>query len=132
MIRYIALSLLVAACQTTPRDDIVSSGRVLYQENCASCHGISGRGDGPLASSLSRRPTDLTAFTDLGEPLSSAQIMEVAHGGNRAGRPGELMPAFDEILDGPLVLFDSGDGIATPTPLPLVQIAEYVRTLGAN
>lgn len=33
------------------------------------------------------------------------------------------------LLDSETVLFDGGDGIATPTPLRLVQLAEYVRGL---
>ncbi|MGE0462610.1 MAG: cytochrome c [Vicinamibacterales bacterium] len=39
-----------------------ASGRALYMEHCASCHGASGRGDGPAADSLRARPTDLTRF----------------------------------------------------------------------
>ena len=31
-----------------------------------------------------------------------------------------------------MVLFDSGDGIATPTPLRLVQLGEYVRDMQAK
>ena len=42
---------------------------------------------------------------------------------------GVVMPAFAPLLDTDLVLFDGGDGIATPTPLRLVQLGEYVKTL---
>jgi mono/diheme cytochrome c family protein len=38
----------------------VSAGGVLYKTYCASCHGVSGRGDGPVAESLRRPPGDLT------------------------------------------------------------------------
>ncbi len=38
------------------------SGRELFTTYCASCHGISGRGNGPAADELRRRPTDLTKF----------------------------------------------------------------------
>lgn len=31
-----------------------------FYEYCASCHGPMGRGDGPVASQLKTRPTDLT------------------------------------------------------------------------
>jgi mono/diheme cytochrome c family protein len=31
-----------------------------YQNSCASCHGVAGRGDGPLAPFLVARPSDLT------------------------------------------------------------------------
>ncbi len=38
-------------------------GRDSFNLYCASCHGASGRGDGPIASSLRTRPADLTTLT---------------------------------------------------------------------
>lgn len=38
----------------------VVSGAELYANYCASCHGRSGKGDGPLATELRDKPTDLT------------------------------------------------------------------------
>ena len=38
-------------------------GRTLYQQQCALCHGESGRGDGPAAASLLPPPADLTLHT---------------------------------------------------------------------
>ena len=39
----------------------VERGARLYAENCALCHGVGGKGDGPAAASLTVRPADLTA-----------------------------------------------------------------------
>ena len=36
------------------------AGRDSFDRYCASCHGTSGRGDGPTAAALKSRPTDLT------------------------------------------------------------------------
>ena len=36
------------------------NGRELYVRYCASCHGVGGRGDGPVSKALRRRPSDLT------------------------------------------------------------------------
>jgi|SRR5579862_348935 len=38
----------------------VARGSALYRENCVSCHGLSGRGDGPAAVGLRIRPANLT------------------------------------------------------------------------
>lgn len=35
-----------------PDDAWLASGRALFEERCASCHGISGRGDGPIAKAM--------------------------------------------------------------------------------
>ncbi len=36
------------------------TGDYLFRTYCASCHGTSAKGDGPLAESMRRRPADLT------------------------------------------------------------------------
>lgn len=39
-------------------------GRFLFRENCAACHGISGKGDGPLAGKVDiRAGADLTMLS---------------------------------------------------------------------
>jgi mono/diheme cytochrome c family protein len=45
-----------------PREDY-NSGVYLYRAFCASCHGDSGRGDGPAASTLARPTPDLTSLS---------------------------------------------------------------------
>lgn len=40
----------------------LSRGRVLFEANCAGCHGPRGRGDGPAAARLETLPPDLTAM----------------------------------------------------------------------
>lgn len=39
---------------------MLDQAKQLYQANCASCHGDTGKGDGPGAASLSKPPQDLT------------------------------------------------------------------------
>jgi mono/diheme cytochrome c family protein len=39
------------------------SGEEIFQRYCATCHGESGHGDGPVAGSLSPAPPDLTIIT---------------------------------------------------------------------
>lgn len=38
----------------------VTPGSALFQTYCASCHGSTARGDGPLASAMNRKPANLT------------------------------------------------------------------------
>jgi mono/diheme cytochrome c family protein len=61
-----ASGLGVAGQQTgrTPPPLLIPSvsGGDLFRFYCASCHGREGRGDGPVASALNRRPADLTAI----------------------------------------------------------------------
>ena len=38
-------------------------GKSVYQDNCATCHGATGKGDGPLKAYLVKPPSDLTTIT---------------------------------------------------------------------
>ena len=40
----------------------VALGRVDYKDHCTSCHGVQGRGDGPVKSFLVNPPSDLTTI----------------------------------------------------------------------
>ena len=39
-----------------------TSGKQMFGDYCAPCHGISGKGDGPAASALKTPPADLTVL----------------------------------------------------------------------
>lgn len=44
----------------TDNSAIANSGRGIYMQNCAVCHGVSGRGNGPISSSMIKKPANLT------------------------------------------------------------------------
>jgi mono/diheme cytochrome c family protein len=71
-----ATAFVLASCKTTPYDYSVTpyeySGVRLYQVFCSSCHGLTGRGDGPV------------------EPLFRGGVPDLAH---LAARNGGKFPA---------------------------------------
>lgn len=60
----LALSLLVMALagNTSFAQSQVDLGKRAYADNCASCHGISGKGDGALRVHLVKAPPNLTTL----------------------------------------------------------------------
>ncbi len=68
---------------------VARSGRLLYQENCAPCHGEGGMGDGPAAVEL---PSPPTAFADPEAiwELSPAELFHTA----KYGRIEKMMPPW--------------------------------------
>ncbi len=76
----LALVSMNAGAQTRPgmtRD----LGKVEYETNCASCHGLQGKGDGPLKPWLTRSPSDLTMLARRnGGVLPVSRIYEVIDG----------------------------------------------------
>ena len=67
-------------------------GQQTYAQNCAVCHGASGRGDGPLAQQLQPRPADF-ASGHLATHTDGDIYQWVTH-----GIPGTGMPAFTGTL----------------------------------
>jgi mono/diheme cytochrome c family protein len=67
--------------------DGAERGQQLYSELCKSCHGVEGRGDGPMAERLGFRPRDFTrmAFkcrsTPSGMPPTDADLARVINEG---------------------------------------------------
>ncbi len=56
----VLLTLSAAPQAAAEKDTVVVAGSSLYKTYCATCHGASGKGDGPLAEHLRFRPPDLT------------------------------------------------------------------------
>ena len=123
---WIALPLALAAC--VDRDE--PTGAQDFATFCAACHGISGRGDGEAAAGLDRKPADLTGLSARNNGVFPGTRVMGKIWGYTGGHNGTSpMPQFGPLLQGDLVPYDGGDGIATPTPVRLVAIAEYLRTL---
>jgi len=75
-------------------------GRSAYFQYCASCHGVDGEGDGPLAGELRTRPTDLTRLgARFGTPLDPVRLMERIDGRRMARAHGSSdMPVWGRKL----------------------------------
>ena len=71
-----------------------------YAKQCASCHGTSGRGDGPLVGGLPIKPrsfaSDEWRFVDFsaGDEAVNAAIAQVLH----QGIPDAMMPSYAKTL----------------------------------
>ncbi|SPH17014.1 hypothetical protein DEA8626_00528 [Defluviimonas aquaemixtae] len=107
------------------------SGRALYAEYCTSCHGPGGRGDGPAAEGLGKRPADLTGIAARnGGTFPMVAVMSTIDGYTRRGDRSSVMPELGIALqEGPLVLIETEPGNTTPTPANLVALAEYLTRL---
>jgi mono/diheme cytochrome c family protein len=56
-----AYQAVVQKVQPKPTDP--TSGKAMFTEYCASCHGESGTGNGPAASAFKKAPADLTQLS---------------------------------------------------------------------
>ncbi|MGB3314387.1 MAG: cytochrome c [Albidovulum sp.] len=127
VVAFGAVGAMLVAC--APERQV--SGRALYMDYCASCHGLEGRGDGPAAAGLGKAPADLTGLAARnGGVFPRVHVMSVIDGYTRRDDRGSVMPELGAALqEGPLVRVDTGNGISTPTPVNLVALANYLERL---
>lgn len=90
-------------------------GKQLYQENCAPCHGDSGKGDGAGAKSLPVRPADHTNGAAM-SARSDAFLRDVITKGGGAMGLSTFMPAWQG-------LFKDSE---------IVDLVSYIRSLAAG
>jgi copper resistance protein D len=70
----------------------IAPGLKHYEDNCTGCHGVSGHGDGPAASSLPVKPADLSA------PHTALHTGGDLYWWVTHGIPASGMPAFADVL----------------------------------
>jgi len=103
----IALSIVFAAWQSrewvvpeearglknplTPTETALASGRAVYLDKCAECHGEQGRGDGPQARMYDPTPGNLTDTKHMSTRTDGELFYQISEG----HRP---MPAFKKRL----------------------------------
>jgi len=75
-------------------------GKTLFSEYCASCHGVSGRGNGPAALALKIPPADLTALAARNKgQFPSLRVMQAIKAGPSVPAHGsEIMPVWGPIF----------------------------------
>lgn len=83
----LAVSLVGSAGISSVQAADLANGKKVYADKCARCHGITGKGDGPKAETLEKKPADYTDKKKMSE-LTDAQLKKVALDGKSP------MPAY--------------------------------------
>ena len=101
-------------------------GRDLYGFYCASCHGVNGRGGGPVAPALKSEPPDLTRLAlHNGGVFPRARIEAIVEG--RADPPLVAHGTRDMPVWGPI--FRGLDANEAANRQRIANIVEYVQSL---
>jgi len=129
----VAAALLVLAAGPAARSEDEPqyspfNGKVTFKTFCMNCHGVEGRGDGPLAETLRIPPTDLTQLAATSGGTYPAERVRASIDGQKQVRGHGLreMPVWGDAL-----LWPEED---TPERREHVvrkigELVEYVRTL---
>jgi mono/diheme cytochrome c family protein len=94
--------------QTPIKQTSAASGKDMFTQYCAPCHGVDGKGNGPAASAMKAQPTDLTQLArkhDGKYPANSvASVLKFgggpgAHGSAEMPVWGPLLQSLDKFHD---------------------------------
>jgi mono/diheme cytochrome c family protein len=125
----IPLALLAATgvAQAPERADVLeaAAGQTIYTRYCAACHGRDGKGDGPVASGLVKKPIDLTALQAMsGGRFPYEKIARAIDGRDTPRAHGTPdMPVWGEV-------FGKTSGTDAPTVADAVKrITHYVWSI---
>jgi len=88
-----------AGPKTAPKTPFVEKGHKLFNQYCATCHGISGKGEGPVAAALKTGPPDLTALQQPGEKFPFYRVQTKIDGEKEVSAHGtSKMPVWGQVF----------------------------------
>jgi len=86
-----SLFAFLVVASTAKAADLASAKKV-FEERCAKCHGETGKGDGPKAKTLKKKPRDYTDKAEMSKITDEQLKKEILDG----KKP---MPAFRSKID---------------------------------
>lgn len=95
-----SLFVVTLTSYTQEAPEVSERGKEVYEESCAHCHGIEGRGDGSAAENLLPRPRDFTGgvykirSTESGQLPTDQDLFDIITN----GMPGSSMPEWESAL----------------------------------
>jgi len=92
-----------------PTPELIAKGKELFQQNCVTCHGPEGRGDGPASGALNPKPRNFTSGDGWKNGRAPSQIFKTL----TEGLPPSAMASF-----------------ATFSIQDRLELAHFVDTLG--
>jgi mono/diheme cytochrome c family protein/plastocyanin len=95
--------------RTTP--ERLAAGRQLYRQNCAACHGETGKGDGVMAPALRITPSSEMSMPAMKMPTPSGITGHETVGPANFTDATNMLGASDAILEGKIVRGGMGTGM---------------------
>ncbi len=80
--------------------DDADVGEKAYTQFCATCHGVSGAGDGPMTQMMTTGVPDLTGLTDRNDgAFPMLQVIHIIDGRSGMRAHGGPMPIYGALFD---------------------------------
>lgn len=127
--------LLLLTSPTVGMAKDLTSGKTDFERYCASCHGVTGVGNGPISDNLRQRPADLTMLSKrAGGVFPEERVIKTIDGRRlrRVHGPSEMPVwgqwfAIQAMADG--VLQEDLVGIETGIGLRLKNLVAFIKSI---
>lgn len=114
---------------TPPPPESRVGGSSVFRTYCASCHGQAGRGDGPVAQFLKRKPVDLTRIAERNKGTFPAErVFQMIDGRQGVKAHGDAqMPVWGDAF-----AKSTTDSDARAVKTKIEAVVEYLESLQAR
>lgn len=128
----LTLTGVLLAGRADAQPTAAATGDYLFRTYCAACHGTNARGDGPLADSMRRRPSNLTEIAKRNKGVfPTEEMLRVIDGREPVkGHGGPDMPVWGDVFARSV---DGGDPAVVQARIKaLVAYLESIQARTAN
>lgn len=95
LVAGVASAAFIVSAFAQPKSDRGDFGKREFESNCASCHGVNGKGNGPITDLLKKSPPDLSMLAKKnGGVFPMERLYKVIEGGDVAAHGTRDMPVW--------------------------------------
>ena len=122
------LSLFMVAPPGLAQD--VIEGQDTFIQYCSNCHGLSGRGNGPMAAVLTLLPSDLTQLSRKnGGVFPRNRVIARIDGRDPMVAHGSPMPVFGPFFEGKGIAIRDEGGVLVMTSQPIIDVLSWLERI---
>jgi len=127
--RIIPLVLALGFASPAAAQDVMQ-GEAIFGFYCATCHGTSATGNGPMSPSLVVAPTNLTLLASRNDGVfPTARVVMRIDGRDPLVSHGSMMPVYGDFFEGTDVATKAETGQPIMTSQPIVDLLAYLESL---
>jgi mono/diheme cytochrome c family protein len=110
----------------------IEFGKTLFEQNCASCHGIEGAGDGPVAAHLQTKPANLKQLASANNgTFPFGGVWDSISKGSMSAHGTSAMPVWGQIFMEDALPKEVHPGISAKNLVEarMIALTYYIQTL---
>jgi len=108
----------------------VDAGAQLYERHCATCHGIDGKGKGPMAGVLLIQPVDLTGLAAAADGVFPVlRVVQRVDGRDPLVSHGSPMPVYGDFFEGNDTAMKTASGQPLITSRAIADLVAFLKDI---